>query len=423
MMGTQGAREMRGQDAPTGGMPAAEGTGLEEIIASSGISPRFWRLYAYFWLVCLFFPIYYLARTPLRTVPLLAAVGGLAIFTAAYAWAMWPYPLSRNGNTRSGPGSPAMLPAGLTLLVLFLSLAYGSAFTWLFLGASAITGVKLPARRAFWGVMVLTLLSLGAGIAASGGIAGTDWLQLIPLVLLVRGLGLDMTGLTRLGEALWELNAARQELARKAVVEERLRVARDLHDLLGQTLTLITLKSELAGRLIEKDPGQAAKEVAEIEGASRQALREVRQAIAGYRGQTLASELDGARQILEAAGIACRIENATRGLPPGLEAALAWMVREGATNVIRHSRARQCLIRIANQGGTIHAEVINDGGPGLEGAAHEAGSGLTGLAGRIAVQGGKLEAGPFSIQDRPGFRLAVELPIQGGPARKERQQR
>jgi len=410
-----------GLEVPAKGKAPSEPTGLEQIIAKSGISPRFWRLYAYFWLVCLFFPIYYLAQTPLETVPLLGALSGLAIYTLAYFWAMWPYPLSQAGSRR--PRSQAILPAGMTLLVLCLSLAYGSAFTWLFLGVSAISGVKLPVRRAFWAVMLLTLLTLAAGLAASGGIAQTNWLELIPLVLLVRGLGLDMAGLTRLGHALWELNAARQELARKAVVEERLRMASDLHDLLGHTLSLITLKSELAGRLVERDPAQAVREVAEIEGVSRQALREVRQAISGYRRQTLAGELDGARQILEAAGIAYTIENAAGGLPSEVEAVLARTVREGATNVIRHSQARQCLIRIDSREGMICAEVINDGYPEGDEPVHESGSGLKGLARRVAEKGGKIEAGPFSIQNKPGFRLAVELPLLEDPARKEDQQR
>ncbi len=425
------AQERRGQGPPLGGesgagaasASAANATILQEIIASSGISLRLWRLYAYFWLVCLFFPILYLARTPLTTVSLLAALGGLAVFIAAYAWVMWPYPLNDRGRLRSRLRSSALLPIGMTLLVLFLSLSYGSAFAWLFLGVSAIIGVMLPVSYAFWAVTGLTLLSVGVCVVASGGIAATDWLQVIPLALLVRGLGLDLTGLARLADASWELNAARQELARQAVVEERLRMARDLHDLLGHSLSLITLKSELAGRLIGKDSPQAVQEVSEIERVARQALREVREAIAGYRQPTLASELDGARQILEAAGITCMIEPASDALPAGLDVALAWFVREGVTNVIRHSRAKQCLIRITSQGGIVRAEVINDGYRGPERSANETGSGLAGLAGRIAALGGSIEAGPCIIEDRQVFRLMAALPLQKDLAREEAQQK
>ena len=276
----------------------------EEMVASSGISVRLWRLYAYFWLICLVFPLLALAQTQLPPIQLLLAVAGLLIFVASYAWVMWPHPLSSAGRARAQSRIAPYLLAILTVLVLFLSLVYGSAFLWLFVGVGAIAGITLPARSAFVAVMLLTLLTLFSSVALSGGIAQTDWLHIIPLILLVRGLGLDIVGLARLARALSELHAARRELAHLAVIEERLRLARDLHDLLGHTLSLITLKSELAGRLVESAPTRAAEEMREVERVARQTLREVREAVAGYRQPQLASELDGARQLLEAAGIA-----------------------------------------------------------------------------------------------------------------------
>ncbi len=412
---------MVGEDTSAVEKVSAEGRGLEEVIASSGISPRLWRLYAYFWLVCLVFPVLKIAHTPQTPIRLLVALSGLVIFAAVYFWVMWPDPLSGHRSNRFRPESPWVILTGITLLVLFLSLAYGSAFTWLFLGVSAISGVLLPARRAFWTVSGLTLLTLGVSVIVNGGILSTDWLRVIPLVLLVRGLGLDITGLTRLAEALQELNLARQELARRAVVEERLRMARDLHDLLGHTLSLITLKSELAGRLVENDSSQAVQEIHEVERVARQALREVRQAVTGYRQQSLAEELEGTRQILKAAGITLRIEGANEVLPPSVDAALAWTIREGVTNIIRHSRARQCIIRIADQGDGIGVEVLNDGYPDADIPLHEAGSGLSGLAERLAAQGGSLEAGPTMVENKPGFRLRVEIPYQKGMPQEEAQ--
>jgi two-component system sensor histidine kinase DesK len=198
-------------------------------------------------------------------------------------------------------------------------------------------------------------------------------------------------------------------------------VARDLHDLLGHSLSLITLKSELASRLVEKNSEQAAREVIEIEHVARQALREVREAIAGYRTQTLASELDGARQILEAAGINLRVEHTAGVLPPGIDVALAWTVREGVTNVIRHSRAKECLIHIAGQDGIVRAEVISDGYPQPDRRVKETGTGISGLAERITAQGGTVDAAPFFFENRSGFRLVVELPVQNNLARKEQQ--
>jgi len=291
---------------------------------------------------------------------------------------------------------------------------YGISFLWLFIGVSAIAGIMLSFRNASIVVFGLTLLTLGISVAESPGLANANWLQIIPLVLLVRGLGLDMIGFVRLSDALRELQGAREQLARQAVTEERLRMARDLHDLLGHTLSLITLKSELAGRLLEKEPSIAIQEIHEVERVARQALRDVREAVAGYRQHTLRGELDGARQILEAAGIDCIIDYEAQSLPQRTDAVLGWVVREGVTNVIRHSRAKYCLIHIDSTDETVHAEISNDGDPGKESPTVEWGSGLSGLAERVANEGGQLDARTQSMPNGPGFRLKVEIPIRSG---------
>jgi two-component system, NarL family, sensor histidine kinase DesK len=389
--------------------PASGRLALPELVASTGISLRMWRLYAQAWLICLLFPILALLRLHLAPIDLLLVLGGLAIFVACYTWVMWLHPV-HNVRLRPTPVRRALpVLTGLILLVLWLSVVYDSAFLWLLVGVSAITGVTLPARSAFVAVMALTLLTLFVSVSVSGGIAAADWLHILPLVLLVRGLGLDMIGLVCLASALREVHAARTELARLAVIEERLRVARDLHDLLGHTLSLITLKSELAGRLIETEPARAAQEIREVERTARRSLREVREAVAGYRQPRLLSELDGARQLLEAAGIAYQIEHTAGALPPATDAVLAWTVREGVTNVIRHSRAHHCTIRVTCASKGACAEVLNDGVP-LD-CPHttqtDTGSGLAGLAERVCTAGGQIEAGP---QPAAGFRLWVELP-------------
>lgn len=386
---------------------------LQEIIVASGISARLWRLYAYFWLVCLFFPVLSLIQTPRSGWDLLITITGLIIFTAIYFWVMWPHPLNERARTRSRPRPSLTLIAGLTLLVLFLSIIYGSSFLWLFIGVSAIAGISLSFRNASIAVFGLTLLTLGVSLAIGGRLTLANWLQVIPLVLLVRGLGLDMIGFVRLADALRELHSAREELARQAVTEERLRMARDLHDLLGHTLSLITLKSELAGRLLEKDSHAAAQQVHEVERVARQALREVREAVAGYRQRTLRGELDAAHQILEAAGIECAIEDSAQMLPLNIDMVLAWVVREGITNVIRHSRAQHCLIHITLTEGIAHAEITNDGYPSKETSEVDRGSGLSGLAERVAREGGQLEAGVKPLAGNPGFRLKVEIPLHG----------
>src|SRR5262245_56067126 len=387
----------------------------DAIIVYSGISPQLWRLYAYFWLICLLFPILALAQMHPTLERWSIALAGLLIFIIGYAWAMWPHPLSSAARARAQSRIARLLFVVLTALVLALSLAYGSAFLWLFVGVSAVAGVAFSARSAFLVVMGLTLLTLFTSVIVSGGITQTDWLHILPLVLLVRGLGLDIAGLARLARALSELHAARRELARLAVTEERLRMARDLHDLLGHTLSLIVLKSELAGRLVESAPARAAAEIQEVERVARQTLREVREAVAGYRQPQLASELEAARQLLEAAGVECRIEQSAGALPPALDAVLAWTVREGVTNVIRHSRAHHCTIRVSCVAAGVRAEVTDDGerrGP-QHVTMHEAGSGLAGLSERVRAIGGQVEAGPLQAADTGGFRRGVELPMPG----------
>jgi two-component system, NarL family, sensor histidine kinase DesK len=205
-----------------------------------------------------------------------------------------------------------------------------------------------------------------------------------------------------------ELRSAREELARMAVNEERLRFARDLHDLLGHSLSLITLKSELAGRLLPEEPEKAETEVHDIEEVARQALGEVREAVAGYRSPTLDEELAGAAEMLGAAGIDFELENEAGLLPREIDGVLAWAVREGTTNVIRHSQARNCHILLAREDGMVYATITDDGrGETDQGTS---GSGLPGLAERVATfSDGEFDAGPLP---EGGFRLRVELPLR-----------
>jgi two-component system sensor histidine kinase DesK len=342
----------------------------------------------------------------------------LVVFAVGYTWLMWPHPVSQEARGRSRSLFSFLLFGALSLLGVVLSLTDGPVWLWLFIGVSAIAGVLLPMRGAFVAVVLLTLFPLFLTLLMHGGIAGIDWWWLIALMLLIRGLGLDMIGIARMGNAIRELHTARRELARLAVIEERERLARDLHDLLGQTLSVITLKSELAKCLIEEDPERSAKELSEIEHLTRKTLREVRKTVAGYRQPTLVNELDGARQLLEAAGVEYMVEQTTPDLPPAIDAVLAWTVREGVTNVIRHSRAQQCLIRLTSAQEMICAEVINDGERQEE--LHEdwptqhipQGNGLFGLRERVTALGGTLLAGPIVLSDKKHFCLRVEVPIQ-----------
>jgi two-component system sensor histidine kinase DesK len=212
--------------------------------------------------------------------------------------------------------------------------------------------------------------------------------------------------LSYLWSTVYALREAREEIARLAVHEERLRFSRDLHDLVGRSLSLIALKSELSNRLLAKDPDRAAAEMRDVEHVARDALREVREAVTGYRQPTLASELAGARAALAAAGVECCVKQNAGALPTDLESVLAWTVREGVTNVIRHSRARRCDIRIERADGGISVEVIDDGRGAVQAVE---GSGLRGLAERAAARGGTAQAGPLP---KAGFSLRVTIPVQ-----------
>ena len=245
---------------------------------------------------------------------------------------------------------------------------------------------------------------------------------------------------------MYRLKETRAELARAAVAEERLRISRDLHDLLGHSLSLITLKAELAGRVIGTDTERAAREIAELETVARRSLTEVRQAVTSYRQPSLAAELVSSRRMLASAGIDCQLRApGAYSLPPAVDALLAWTVREGATNIVRHSAARHAEIVIAltdteatarlsddgagprgkglraiagaTAGGSEAVGGGADGGDGAPGGGAAAGagggptgSGLAGLAERAARLGGALSAG---AGEDGGFWLRVSVPLTG----------
>jgi len=406
----------RAQDTSAKGSGIGQPVGtlsLDEGIASSGVTFQLWRLYQHAWLVCLFFPLVSLVREPSTWWHLVLGLCALLFFASGYTWLMWPHPASQGARGRIRSRLSFLLFGVLAALVLVFSLLYGPDWLWLFIGVSAIAGLLFPMRAAFATVVLFTLLPLFITIWMQGDIAGVDWWWLIALMLLVRGLGLDMIGVARMGSAIRELQAARRELARLAVIEERERLSRDLHDLLGQTLSMITLKSELARQIVTEDPARCSQEIFEIERVARHTLREVREAVAGYRQPHLSSELEGARQLLSAAGIDAQIDSIQQVLPPAVDAALAWTVREGVTNIIRHSRARRCHIRVIHQNEQACVEVLSDGGQREQAeSAARPGLGLAGLRERVSALGGRMEAGPLNWQGRERFRLRVELPIE-----------
>lgn len=229
--------------------------------------------------------------------------------------------------------------------------------------------------------------------------------RVLPLVVI----GCAATVLTFLASTNDELRAAQMRLARLAVDEERARLSRDLHDLLGHDLSLMALKAELATRLLDRPDHPAMKEVDDLKLMARSALGDLREVVGGARVPTLASELDGARIAAQAATIDLIVEDQQAGvLAPEVEAVCAWVVREGVTNVVKHSGARRCRLRIEQHGGTVWVVVADDGRGGSVGAR---GSGLKGLGERIAALGGSLHVGPRGGM-LGGFQLAARLPAE-----------
>src|SRR5215204_1075104 len=354
-----------------------------------------------FGLVFLIYPIRAVLTSDPTPVRVVLALGGATLFAGVFLWLMWTQePLWSASVEPSEVRKRRATIAMFAVLAIALNLMLGSEWRVLFFHLNVAAGIMLLTRDAYVAIAGLAVITFGLGM-----VSGMAW-----LALPTAAIGLWATAFVRQVAAVAELRSAREELARLAVSEERLRFARDLHDLLGHSLSLITLKSELAGRLLPTAPEKAAAEVHDIEDVARQALSEVREAVAGYRRPTLAEELEGAAEMLEAAGISCLIENQTGVLPKAVDAVLAWAVREGTTNVIRHSRAKHCRIVLARENEEIYAEITDDG-DGYQGEnADDAGSGLSGLSERVATLAGHVEAGS---QPDGGFSLRVGLPTTG----------
>jgi len=292
----------------------------------------------------------------------------------------------------------------LAAVTCALAVAYGGDWLLYFPLLGLATGVVLRGRP---------LLAVGAVVTAVGGgvawyhdgWAGLDILYATAVSALVTAT------IVRLADTVRELREARRELARRAVEEERLRFSRDLHDLLGHTMSVIVVKSEAARRLVPLDTEAALAQVTDIEAVGRQALTEIREAVTGYREGSLDTELDRARSALAAAGVVPVVRRSGPAPGPRTEVLLGWVVREAVTNVVRHSGARRCEIVIEADGERARLTVTDDGdGTRADGGAAGAdGTGLRGLAERLAAADGTLRTGRG---DGGGFEVVAELPVR-----------
>ncbi|GGL26986.1 histidine kinase [Phycicoccus endophyticus] len=341
------------------------------------------------------------------TVPGALGLAAVLAFAAVYAWHfVRSRPLHLAGL--EGP-APAPLPwaararygllAGLVALAT-LTLGQDATATWVFL---AIAGLW-TFRRWVPYVLAVGLIVLYEVLAHRAPSWERDDSLSIALALAVVAVSGVMLALRRSRD----LEEARRENARLAVEEERNRMARDLHDVLGHSLTVIRVKSELAARLVDLDPARARAEVEAVETLAREALGDVRAAVEGFRDISLAAELARARAALGSAGIEAELPWRVEGIDPVLDELYAWTVREGVTNVIRHSGARRCTVTIDERGLR-----LSDDGAVASAAGRAAGHGLRGLAERARTAGATVRARRL---EPSGFELVVSTPAAGGGA-------
>ena len=264
----------------------------------------------------------------------------------------------------------------------------------------------LPFIIASTPTLIAVLAAQVLGLLAEGFLLHINLVGLLLTACLMTVVAASNAVIARQKRADFKLRMAHEEIEQLAAVAERERIARDLHDVLGHTLSVIVLKAELAGRLIERDPQRAAQEIADVEKTARTALSEVREAIGGYRSRGLSAEMELARNTLQSAGIALACESPLPQLNVVEETVFCLAVREAVTNIVRHAHATHCRVRFTTSEDDFHSLLITDNGnsPNMQ-----EGNGLRGMRERIQSLGGRL-----SITTGPGVSLLIELPQTDG---------
>ena len=357
----------------------------------TGLSRRKWYFMAAGWSLLLLVPAVVALTSDeplwLRVVQLLAVLG----YAACYVFGLY------EGVRRGSPVVTVVLLVGMAALFVVLAGLGSGLFTVAFLVVAVI--MLVPGR---WGTVGAVVASVGAVVVVWLLSGALNWGEVIgTAAICVAQIG--MFGVIRVNA---KLRAAQAELAELAVTAERERMARDLHDVLGHSLTTITVKAGLARRLLEAgEQGRAADEVADVERLGRQALSDVRATVAANRVASLPRELAGAAEALRAAGIAADLPHAVDDVPAERQEVFAYVVREAVTNTIRHSGASRCTVRLT----PTSVEIVDDGLGSPAGTP--SGNGITGLTERLAAIGGWVDAGPTPSG---GYRLRAECL----PARK-----
>jgi signal transduction histidine kinase len=373
----------------------------------------------------------WLAMTPLLALALAGSAvdriqPATTVFVlASVAVAVTAVLLARTGLAahREGQGLPRRPVAAAGVAALVTAAAAVAAFSGDAFDSPALAwGVAMPPAMALSAASTVwptrTLAQAGFGIGGATGIVvltadvplGVGAVLAVVIGATVTFLALAFRFSVWVLDVVREMERSRGVQLQLAVAEERLRFARDLHDVMGRNLSAIAVKSQLAAELVRRGRDGAAEELADISRVAEESLREVRDVVRGYRRTDLAGELAGARSVLRAAGVGCTVagEDAGAELPEPVQVALGWVVREAVTNVLRHSRATECTVALRAAGGEAELTVTNDG---VAAGAGDWGTGLTGLGERLAAAGGRLSARPEGSR----FVLTATVPV-GVPA-------
>lgn len=345
------------------------------------------------------------------------------VFVAIYRQLYW----SANGRVYN------LLLLGMMLIIVAFSQLGGLYNLYLgFFTATFIGGIR--SKKTFKMFLVLFGLSMIAMIGLHvNELSPSDLISLFPIMMVLLLLPFGMRSVNRQIELRKQLDAANEQIGELMKKEERMRIARDLHDTLGHTLSLITLKSQLVERMALKDPERAQQEAKEIQETSRAALRQVRELVSEMRAIKLSEELIEAREMLRAAGMTLHIEGESKlqGVSDLTQNILSLCLKEAVTNIVKHSRAENCTVTIFQSGSEVGMNIEDDGiGPngkkdpemgerqaGGSGLEHVGGgNGLKGMRERLALIEGKLELAP---RERKGTVLRVTVPLvvrteQGG---------
>lgn len=324
----------------------------------------------------------------------------LLLTLVSYPLFLWLYAMTLVASPRKS----MWYAAGMIALCLALLPWYPSGLSYFVFGCVMLQPCRSRSIIGYLGLLAV----LNAVLMSYAHWLGYPWQALVwmPMVTAIIGVIVAVERINRDRDAALKLS--HEEVRRLASLAERERIGRDLHDLLGHTLSLVALKSDLAGRLLERDPAAARREIDEVSRVSRDALAQVRRAVSGIRAAGIAAELASAKLLLETDGVAFDYHFdepfGNRALPPGVESALALTVREAATNIQRHARAQHAQARFGMEGGDAVLRIDDDG----RGGAILPGNGLSGMRERIEGVHGSLR---IDAGRGRGTRVEVRVPL------------